>query len=429
MTGRNVDIAIVGGGIAGCATAYYLARRGLKVALVEKGEIAGEQSGRNWGFVRQQGRDPHEIPLMVACNRLWQGLSAELEADIEWRQGGLLYLAEDEARAAQYEAWLAHARAYQLDSRLLTGAEAKALLPALAGNWAAALHTPSDGQADPVKTTRAFAAAAERLGAEIHSGRIVETVETQGGAVCGVRTESGTIQADRVLLATGVWTSRFLRTLGRDLPQLYTRATVLLTTPTAAVTPLGVWCRRIGLRQRRNGAFNVAPGRSSDYYVSADTLRYLRAFWPRYMAERKDVSLMVGAETLDSVIFMLRGRSALLRRMRRDRVLAPEPNRRAVERAFAAFQALLPAANGAEIDTAWAGMIEATPDELPVLDSVPGIPGLFVATGFSGHGFGMGPIAGRLMAELIADGRPSLDLQAFRFSRFAERESRASNAV
>lgn len=429
MTPRKVDIAIIGGGIAGCASAYYLARRGLKVAIVEKGEIAGEQSGRNWGFVRQQGRDPREIPLMMACNRLWQGLAAELEADIEWRQGGLLYLAENAARAAQYEAWLAHARDYQLDSRLLSEREAKTLLPGLAGTWAAALHTPSDGQADPVKTTRAFAAAAERLGAAVHTGCIVEDIETQGGAVTGVRTEQGTIAADRALVAAGVWTSRFLRTLGQDLPQLYTRATVLRTTPAAAVTPLGIWCHRIGLRQRRNGAFNVAPGRSNDYYVSADTLRYLRAFWPRYRAERKDISLMVGGESLDSVRFLLGGRSALHRRMRRDRVLAPEPNRRAVARAFSAFKALLPGIDGIEIETAWAGMIEATPDEVPVLDRVPGIDGLFVATGFSGHGFGMGPIAGRLMAELIADGRASLDLDAFRFSRFSEAQRLASDAV
>ena len=120
----SYDVAIVGGGIAGCASAYYLAKKGLSVVLFEKGRIAGEQSGRNWGFVRQQVRDPLEIPLMIACIRLWRGLEAELEADIEWRQGGILHLADTDVEMAKYEAWLEHARAYQLDSRKVSGAEA-----------------------------------------------------------------------------------------------------------------------------------------------------------------------------------------------------------------------------------------------------------------------------------------------------------------
>ncbi len=103
---QRSNVAIIGGGIAGRASAYYLARKGLSVTLLEKGEIAGEQSGRNWGFVRQQRRDPLEIPLMMACHRLWQGLEAELEADIEWRRGGILHLADTEMGMAKYEDWL-----------------------------------------------------------------------------------------------------------------------------------------------------------------------------------------------------------------------------------------------------------------------------------------------------------------------------------
>src|SRR5215467_13104135 len=103
---RHADVVVVGGGIAGCATAYNLARRGVRVTLVERGEIAGEQSGRNWGFVRQQGRDPFEVPLMMESNRIWRGLERELDADIEWIQGGNLALAAGADRMALFEEWL-----------------------------------------------------------------------------------------------------------------------------------------------------------------------------------------------------------------------------------------------------------------------------------------------------------------------------------
>ena len=240
---QSTDVAIIGGGIAGCASAYYLAKKGLAVTLLEKGEIAGEQSGRNWGFVRQQLRDPLEIPLMIACARLWQGLEAELEADIEWRQGGILHLADTDVEMAKYEAWLEHARAYQLDSRKVSGAEAAALLPGMAHSWIGGIYTPSDGQADPVKTTSAFAKAAQRRGAEIRTGCIVEAIETAGGAVTGLRTEAGEIEAGTVLVAAGAWSARLLRTLGVDLPQLRVRSTVLRTRRAPAKTALGVWFR------------------------------------------------------------------------------------------------------------------------------------------------------------------------------------------
>lgn len=420
MTQQIYDVAVVGGGIAGCASAYYLSRRGLRVILLEKGEIAGEQSGRNWGFVRQQGRDPREIPLMIECNRMWRGLSQELEADLEWRQGGLLYLAENEQRLAGYEAWLKHARDFQLDSRLLSASATTAMLPGITGTWAGAIHTPSDGQADPGKTTQAFAAAAQRHGAEVRTGCAVEEILTAGGAVTGLRGEQGDIRAENVLIAAGAWTSRFLRGLRVELPQLYVKATVLRTNRAPEHSQLGVWCNHIGFRQRRDGSFNVAPGRAADLYIMPDCLRYLRDFWPSFKAQSGSIKFLVGRETWDGVSAMLGGPKTLTRQMKRKRVLDPEPNAKAARRALTEFKNLFPAMADLSVERSWAGMIEATPDEIPVLDAVPGYRGLTVATGFSGHGFGIGPIAGRLMAEMIADGRTSLDLRDFRFSRFSE---------
>src|SRR5262249_8448629 len=129
---RHADVLGVGGGIAGCATAYYRARRGVRVTLVERGEIAGEQSGRNWGFVRQQGRDPFEVPLMMASNRIWRGLEQELGADIEWIHGGNLALAATPERVALFEEWLGIARQAGLDTRLVSPREIQTLLPGMA---------------------------------------------------------------------------------------------------------------------------------------------------------------------------------------------------------------------------------------------------------------------------------------------------------
>src|SRR5262249_40212374 len=157
---RRADVVVVGGGIAGCATAYYLARRGVRVALLERGEIAGEQSGRNWGVVRQQGRDPFEGPLMMASNPIRRGLAQELDARIEWIQGGNLALAATPERAAQLEVWLEIARHARLDTRLVSAREIRDLLPGMAVEWLAGLYTASDGHAEPARATQAFAHAA-----------------------------------------------------------------------------------------------------------------------------------------------------------------------------------------------------------------------------------------------------------------------------
>src|SRR5262245_57568069 len=153
---RECDVFVIGGGIVGCATAYYLARRGVRVVLAERTAIAWEQSGRNWGFVRQQGRDPAEVPLMMAANPTWCGLEAELGADIEWVQGGNLALAATPERLGLMEAWLDIARAHGLDSRVVTPTEVETLVPGIAGRWLGGLYTPSDGHAEPRKATWAL---------------------------------------------------------------------------------------------------------------------------------------------------------------------------------------------------------------------------------------------------------------------------------
>ena len=417
---RDADVVVVGAGIVGCATAYFLARRGARVVVVERGSVAGEQSRKNWGFVRQQGRDPVELPLVVEANRMWQGLERELGTDIEWVRGGNLALAADESRLARFEAWLPVAREFGLDTRLLRARDLDAVVPGLAGGWLGGLHTPGDGHADPEKTTDAFARAAIAHGATLHLDCAVQAVTAQAGAVAGVVTEQGEIRAPVVVCAAGAWSSRLTRTLGLDLPQRWVRGTVARTTAAPPVTACAVWGPGVAFRQRRDGSFNIAAGGALDHDVTLDSLRQLRFFLPNFWKNRTLFRFHVGRPLLASLAAAVPGSAARRRPLVWDRGLEPEPNPVKVRRSLAELQRVLPALPPLGVARQWAGYIDAAPDLVPVLGEVPGLRGFVLATGFSGHGFAMGPIAGRLVSELIVDGKPSLDLAAFRFSRFAE---------
>jgi glycine/D-amino acid oxidase-like deaminating enzyme len=418
--GRHADVVVVGAGIVGCSAAYFLARRGLSVAVVERGSVHGEQSRKNWGFVRQQGRDPSELPLMIESNRLWRGLEAELGADIEWTQGGNLALAADADRTALFEAWLPAAREAGLDSRIVRPQELAGIVPGLAGRWAGGLYTPSDGHADPEKATDALARAAVAHGAELELGCAVEDVITRNGAVSGVVTERGEIAAEWVVCAAGAWSWRLARRLGLGLPQRWVRGTVARTTPAPPVTPCAVWGPGVAFRQRRDGSFNIAAGGALDHDVTLDSLRQVRFFLPSFWKNKSMFRFHVGRPLVRSLAAALPGSRARRHPLVWDRAYEPAPNPAKVSRSFDELRRLLPRLPPLGIARRWAGYIDATPDLLPVLGAVAAPRGFVLATGFSGHGFAMGPIAGRLVSELIADGKTSIDISALRFSRFAE---------
>jgi glycine/D-amino acid oxidase-like deaminating enzyme len=417
---READVVVVGAGIVGCATAYFLARRGVRVVVVERGPVPGEQSRKNWGFVRQQGRDPNEMPLVMEANRLWRGLERELHADIEWVQGGNLALAADEERLARFEAWLPVAREFGLDTRLLRARDLESVIPGLAGGWVGGMHTPGDGHADPEKATDALARAAVSHGASLHLDCAVQGVTTRAGAVGGVVTEHGEVRTPVVVCAAGAWSSRLARTLGLDLPQRWMRGTVARTTSAPAVTTCAVWGPGVAFRQRRDGSFTIAAGGALDHDVTLDSLRQLRFFLPNYWKNKALFRFHVGRPLLASLAATLPGSAARRRPLVWDRGLEPRPNPAKVRRSLVELQRVLPALPPLRIARSWAGYIDAAPDLVPVLGEVPAPRGFLLATGFSGHGFAMGPIAGRLVSELIVDGKPSLDITAFRFSRFAE---------
>ena len=416
----NTDVAIIGGGIVGCATAYNLARAGLAVTLIERGAIAGEQSSRAWGFVRQQGRHEAEIGLAALASEMWETLGRELQADLEFVRGGILVPAETDDDMARFEHSATLGARAGLSTRMLTPGELAAQMPELAGRWKGALYTAEDAHAEPRKTTEAFAHAAERLGARLLPNTVVTGIETTAGAATAVLTRTGAIKAGAVLCATGIGTSALLRPLGIDLPIQPVRTAVCETEEIRHFTRTAVWGPDASFRPTQHGTFYIGTGyrhTGTSCDISLDTLRHIKAFWPTYRANRRLVQPRFGRE---SALQIARSLSA----HRFDPLPEPLVDQALTARIKAAFTTMLPGLSNLGIRRAWAGRIDMTPDVIPIIGAAAEIRNLYVAAGFSGHGFALGPATGRLLAELIRTGRPSLDLSPFRLSRFAEGAAR-----
>ena len=414
------DVVVIGGGIAGIATALYLARAGVAVTVCEKGRVAAEQSSRNWGWVRQQGRDLDELPIMIEALRLWGGLQQELGEAAGLRRTGVTYLARTEAQLQAYEGWLVHARAHGLDTRLLSRAELDRALPNAAG-WLGALTTPSDARAEPWTAVPAMARLAADAGAVIVEDCAVRTIETEAGQVSGVVTEKGTIRAARVLLAGGAWSSLFAGNAGLSIPQLSSRATVAATEAMPDFWPGNAADDRFAFRRRADGGYTLAPGTVSDFWIGPGAFRHVRSFAHQFLRDVTHTRLHPFAPSgfPDAWRTARRWRGDEQSPFERMRVLDPAPNLRLVEKLQRDFAETFPALGRPRIKRAWAGMIDATPDIVPILDETP-IRGFFVATGLSGHGFGIGPGIGRVMADLIRGRDPGHDLTRFRFGRFSD---------
>lgn len=420
MDGSQADVIVIGGGIVGCATAWYLAKRGLAVTLLEKGEIASEQSSRAWGFVRQQGRDPSEMPLAIEAMRIWETLEEELDTDVEWVQQGNLAIAGDAERLAVMEQWLDVARTFNLPTRMLSRAEILEMVPGMLGEYVGGMYTPNDGHAEPHKATGALANAARRHGANILTFHTVEGIDVAGGKVEAVRTDRGVFRAPVVVNAAGARAMRIARMVGLALPQLVVRATVAETTPMQIVSQIGTWAPGIAFRQKNDGSFYIAGGAQSDYDISLDSFRYMREFMPNYLKNRRLFRMRFGSQLKDDIAALIPWSDARQHPFANTVGIEPTPNISTARKSLQGLHRLIPATRDLRIRRTWAGLIDATPDAIPVLGEAPEVGGFIFATGFSGHGFAMGPVAGKLIAELIVDGQPSLDLHDLSYNRFRE---------
>jgi len=369
---RGAQVVVVGGGIVGCAAAYYLGQRGKTVVLLEKSVIGGEASGRNGGGVRAQCRDRRERPLAMAGITLWMGLEKELGFDVEYVQGGNIRMAADEERMASLRREGEEELADGLVVEMWDRDELRRRAPYLSDVFIGAKYCPTDGSANPILASRAFGWAARQLGANLLTHTEAVNIEVQGGRVAAVtaRDKDGEIlvEAPWVIHAGGPWTPQLSRSLGIQVPIAPARSTIAVTQRMPPLFKEFISSHDLGVyaRQAREGHVHIggvgAPPGTFDQGVPAAT----------------------------------------------------------IERLARGAAQMLPALRGANLLRTWSGTLEVTPDKVPIIDRLDRIQGYILASGFSGHGFCLGPIAGKLLSGLIVDGAPSLPLHEFRLSRFAE---------
>lgn len=380
----DTDVVIIGGGISGTAAAYELSRLGVKVVLVEQGDLASMASGWTLAGVRQSGREAPELPLAMAAVERWGYLSEELGADVEYRREGNLRLLLDESGRQETIDRVAAEQAIGLPVEYLPdNAAIREIAPAIAEWVPGASYCPTDGHANPTAAVAAFAAAAQRLGAKIMTNTPVEGIEVVGGKVAGVRVPGGIIPADTVIVAAGVYSNALTAPLGIDLPYTLYRVSVVQTTPLPPLLAqvIGTQPLNFAGRQQADGRFRLTdPGQ----------------LWPH---------------TLDDL---------------HDDYEPVMPTLQTVHDTITNASAVLPMLLAARIARVWGGLVDVTPDEIPVIERSPEIEGLIIAAGFSGHGFCLGPVTGQILRDLVVEGETPYPIEAFQRGRFEGMERRGT---
>jgi sarcosine oxidase subunit beta len=374
---RTTEVVVIGGGISGTAAAYELARAGAKVTLLEQGSLASMASGWTLAGVRQSGRHAAELPLAAAAVARWEHLGEELGADVEYRREGNLRLARSPEEVPVIQAIVSEQRDLGLDLAFLPdNAAVREIAPAIAESVLAASYCPTDGHANPIATVQAFAAAAARHGATLRTESAVIAIETSGGLVHGVRTPSGDIAADIVVVAAGVYTARLCAALGLDLPIQVSHVAVVQTAPLPPLIRqvLGTAGADFAGRQEVGGRFRLTGGGRA---------------WPHRLDDLARGDDPVLPPAADIVAALTRG----------------------IE--------VLPALADARVARVWGGLLDMTPDALPIIERTPELDGLVIAAGFSGHGFCLGPVTGQVVRDLVLQGTTAFPIEPFRRNRFA----------
>ena len=358
-----MSVVIVGGGLMGLSAAFHLRRAdpARPVTVLERARIGSAASGASAAGVRAMGRDPAERRLALESLERWPELDRELEAETRYRRGGGLRVALDEGAWRAARSWADEQRADGVPLEVVDAAAARRLVPGISPECLGGVFCSIDGQAGAMATVRAFAMAARRLGARIEEGVGARRLIAEGGRVVAIERSDGARQScDVAIVAAGVWSVPLVAALGVRLPLETRPLQMLLTVPVpSALTPVvGCFERKLSLKQLVDGAYLIGGG------------------WPARIVDQATNRWEVLEDS--------------------------------VKGSLEVAASVYPVLRDCALAESWAGLEAFTPDELPVLGPVPGIDGLLVAAGFSGHGFALSPVVGDVLARL-AQGRDALE--------------------
>ncbi|MFJ3170898.1 NAD(P)/FAD-dependent oxidoreductase [Streptomyces roseus] len=373
-----LDVVIIGAGVVGAATAYYAARSGLSVAVVDRGPVAGGTTGAGEGnlLVSDKEAGP-ELDLALLSAGLWRELAAVLPQEIEYEAKGGLVVAPDEASLAALRTFADGQREAGVEAVEAGAGELRDLEPHLAPGPVGAFLYPQDAQVQPAQAAARLLAAS---GASVHLGQEVTEILTGPAGVRGVRTPGGELLAPAVVNAAGTWGGRIAELAGVTLPVLPRRGFVLVTEPLPQLVRHKVY--------------------AADYI--SDVASGSAALQSSAVVEGTPAGPVLIGATRERVGF--------------DRSLSVEALRRLATQAAALFPVLA----RARVLRTYHGFRPYLPDHLPAIGPDPRLPGLLHACGHEGAGIGLAPATGVLIAAALAGAHPPLSLAPFRPDRFAE---------
>jgi sarcosine oxidase subunit beta len=377
----TAEVAIIGGGIMGAATAYHLARRGCTdVVILEKDLLAQASTGLSAGGIRQQFSHPANIRLSQEAVRVFERFEQEFGVNMEFRQVGYLFLAQSEEVWQEFLTNVELQRRHNVPVEALSPDEIKHRWPYLnVEDLRGGTFCAKDGYADPYMAAMGFANAARRLGVRIEEQTKVTTIRMEGGKVRGVETTNGPIAAPVVVNVAGPWGGEIAKLAGLNLPVKPYRRQVFVTK-----------------------AFDAIP-KPVPMILDIEPAFYFRGEGPGV--------LMGMSDPHEPSSFNLNWDYSFMEKV--------------IDKAFHRA----PILEEAEIGRGWGGLYAITPDDNPIIGAMPGIEGHFCAIGFSGHGFQQAPTVGRILSELILDGRTDFDLSPFHYDRFDQVRGKAETRV
>ena len=370
--GNTAEVVIIGGGIIGCATAYYLAKKGCSVIVLEGSDYIGNGgSSRNGGGVRQSGRDPRELPMVMwGIQNIWPTLSEELDVDVEYTQKGNLRLGKTDAHLKILQGLTDKAKACGLDVRMIDGNEVRQINPYLSEEVIGASWCPTDGHANPLTATLGYYKKARELGARFITGEPVEKILKNKGKARKVVTQNNVYEGEKILVAAGYESRMITESVGIDIPMQPLKMECLVTEaqPYMFEQMLGTAEADFYGHQSKHGSFVFGGSTGLEAYNKDNG---------------KLISTSLGASCTCRGIIKY-----------------------------------FPALSDAKIVRAWTGYIDECADKIPVISPVEEVPGLYLACGFTGHGFGIAPGAAYNIAEMMTEGTTTVDMKEFRYDRF-----------